>query len=53
MRERTACDDVVWQNWLSLITANNGKKKLCSHTIMQMFMRYMDKDFSGHTIFLA
>jgi hypothetical protein len=28
MNDRVACDDIVWQNWLKLITANNHKKVL-------------------------
>ena len=35
MTERTACDDVVWQNWLRLIVANNDKKVVSPHNKKQ------------------
>lgn len=40
MRERTACDDVVWQNWLSLITANKGKKVVFPHNNVDVYALY-------------
>lgn len=40
MVERTACDDVVWQNWLSLIVANNGKKVVFPHNNVDIHSLY-------------
>ena len=49
MNDRVACDDIVWQNWLKLITANNHKK-FCFRIIIKPNHRYNNNLYSGHTV---